>query len=49
MGQSQFDLKAWIPKYLRWYRFAFGPPLSVADVRRQAAAIAQKNQRESQA
>lgn len=49
VGQSQFDLKAWIPKYLRWYRFAFGPPLSVADVRRQAAAIAQKNQRESQA
>ena len=25
VGQSKFDLKAWIPKYLRWYRFAFGP------------------------
>lgn len=23
-GQSNFQLKAWIPRYLRWYRFAFG-------------------------
>ena len=49
VGHSQFDLKSWIPKYLRWYRFAFGPPLSVDDVRRQAAAIAMKNQKEGQA
>src|SRR4029077_2262360 len=26
-GQSNFAMKAWIPKYLRWYRFAFGPQL----------------------
>ncbi len=31
-GESNFKLWAWIPKYLRWYRFAFGrrlplPPL----------------------
>ena len=25
MGESRFDLKGWIPKYLRWYRFAYGP------------------------
>ena len=28
-GQSHFRLTEWIPKYLRWYRFAFGPRLSV--------------------
>ena len=28
-GQSNFRLAEWIPKYLRWYRFAFGPRLSV--------------------
>jgi dolichol-phosphate mannosyltransferase len=38
-GESNFKMKAWIPKYLRWYRFAFGPPLSLVEVRRRAAAI----------
>ena len=28
-GQSNFKLSKWIPKYFRWYRFAFGPPLTV--------------------
>jgi glycosyltransferase involved in cell wall biosynthesis len=28
-GQSNFKLRKWIPKYLRWYRFAFGPRLTV--------------------
>ncbi len=31
-GQSNFKLSKWIPKYLRWYRFAFGPQLTVAQV-----------------
>jgi glycosyltransferase involved in cell wall biosynthesis len=31
-GQSNFKLSKWIPKYLRWYRFAFGPRLTVAEV-----------------
>ena len=26
-GVSNFKLASWIPKYLRWYRFAFGPAL----------------------
>lgn len=26
-GQSNFQVRAWIPKYLRWYRYAFGPRL----------------------
>jgi glycosyltransferase involved in cell wall biosynthesis len=42
-GQSNFDLKAWIPKYLRWYRFAIGPRLSLEDLKRQSAAIAERN------
>ena len=25
VGESNFELRAWIPRYLRWYRFAFGP------------------------
>lgn len=28
-GESNFKLSKWIPKYLRWYRFAFGPRLTV--------------------
>ncbi|PJJ61736.1 glycosyltransferase [Compostimonas suwonensis] len=32
-GQSNFKLSLWIPKYLRWYRFAFGPPLTVEQLR----------------
>lgn len=32
-GMSNFKLVQWIPKYLRWYRFAFGRQLSVEQVR----------------
>jgi dolichol-phosphate mannosyltransferase len=28
-GVSNFRLAEWIPKYLRWYRFAFGPRLTI--------------------
>jgi dolichol-phosphate mannosyltransferase len=28
-GASNFKLRAWLPRYLRWYRFAFGPQLNV--------------------
>ena len=27
-GQSNFQVWAWLPRYLRWYRYAFGPRLS---------------------
>jgi dolichol-phosphate mannosyltransferase len=27
-GASRFRLRAWLPRYLRWYLFAFGPRLS---------------------
>jgi glycosyltransferase involved in cell wall biosynthesis len=43
IGDSHFDLASWIPKYLRWYRFAFGPQLSVEQVQREAAEIARLN------
>ena len=42
-GESNFQLKAWIPKYLRWYRFAFGPQLTLEQVDREAARIAALN------
>jgi dolichol-phosphate mannosyltransferase len=43
VGESNFELKAWIPKYLRWYRFAFGPPLTLEQVTHEAQRIAALN------
>jgi dolichol-phosphate mannosyltransferase len=31
-GASNFKLAKWLPKYLRWYRFAFGPRLTAAQL-----------------
>jgi glycosyltransferase involved in cell wall biosynthesis len=45
VGESHFELAAWIPKYLRWYRFAFGRRLELPEVAAAAAAIAEKNKR----
>jgi dolichol-phosphate mannosyltransferase len=42
-GESNFKLKAWVPKYLRWYRFAFGPELSLEQLEREANRIAALN------
>lgn len=44
LGESRFDLKGWVPKYLRWYLFAFGPELTLDEVRRESAKIAARNQ-----
>jgi glycosyltransferase involved in cell wall biosynthesis len=30
-GTSSFKLLKWVPKYLRWYTYAFGPPLRTAE------------------
>ncbi|MDQ2836587.1 MAG: glycosyltransferase family 2 protein [Actinomycetota bacterium] len=43
LGVSNFKLAAWIPRYLRWYRFAFGPPLTRDQVTRAASQIAAQN------
>jgi dolichol-phosphate mannosyltransferase len=32
-GTSSFKIAKWIPRYVRWYRFAFGPPLTVEQLR----------------
>jgi len=32
-GASNFKVARWIPRYLRWYRFAFGPKLTVEQLR----------------
>ena len=37
-GQSNFQLRSWIPKYLRWYFFAFGRPLPTGHIKDAAAA-----------
>ena len=31
-GQSNFKLRKWLPRYLRWYFYAFGPKLPVEEV-----------------
>lgn len=31
-GVSNFKLAQWIPKYLRWYRFAYGPRLALDEL-----------------
>lgn len=32
-GVSNFKIAKWLPAYLRWYRFAFGPALTVDQLR----------------
>lgn len=32
-GVSRFQLKKWLPKYLRWYTLAFGPQLTQEELR----------------
>ena len=32
-GVSNFKVAKWVPSYVRWYRFAFGPPLTADQVR----------------
>jgi glycosyltransferase involved in cell wall biosynthesis len=34
-GSSNFQLRRWIPKYLRWYRFAYGRKLTLDELRRE--------------
>ena len=39
-GESHFKLAKWIPHYLRWYRFAFGPRTDIPTLRAHALKIA---------
>jgi glycosyltransferase involved in cell wall biosynthesis len=36
-GVSNFKLAQWLPRYLRWYWFAFGPALTVESLRAKCA------------
>jgi glycosyltransferase involved in cell wall biosynthesis len=36
-GESNFKLTQWIPKYLRWYRFAFGRRLTLEELKAKSA------------
>jgi hypothetical protein len=36
LGASNFRMAAWIPRYLRWYRFAFGGRLSLEELQSRA-------------
>ena len=35
-GRSNFYLRKWLPEYLRWYRYAFGPQLSNSEMQRRS-------------
>ena len=34
-GESRFQVAKWLPVYLRWYRFAFGPRLRPSDLHKE--------------
>ena len=36
-GMSNFKLASWIPRYLRWWFFAFGPRIPVEQIRQAAS------------
>lgn len=36
-GMSKFRLARWVPAYLHWYRFAFGPRLTAQQIRARVA------------
>ena len=38
VGISRFKLVSWLPRYLRWYAFAFGPALTLEELRRRSSA-----------
>jgi dolichol-phosphate mannosyltransferase len=41
-GESNFRVASWIPQYLRWYRFAFGPRLTAEQIRTRGEAARKK-------
>src|SRR5579862_7968798 len=43
-GVSNFNVAKWVPSYLRWYRFAFGPRLTPEQIRSRGAGGEPKQQ-----
>jgi dolichol-phosphate mannosyltransferase len=46
-GESNFRLREWVPRYLRWYRLAFGRRLTPEQLAVRAAEIAKLNSQSS--
>jgi dolichol-phosphate mannosyltransferase len=38
-GESNFKLAKWLPKYLRWYRYAYGPALPLPPVQQTPPSL----------
>jgi glycosyltransferase involved in cell wall biosynthesis len=48
-GVSNFKIAKWVPSYLHWYRFAFGPRLTADQMRHRGTGTShQREQREGQ-
>jgi len=45
-GVSNFKVAKWVPSYVRWYRFAFGPQLTAEQVRGRAPVPGGEQSRE---
>jgi len=43
-GVSNFKVAKWIPGYLRWYRFAFGPRLTAEQIRARGSKTRKEEQ-----
>jgi dolichol-phosphate mannosyltransferase len=43
-GTSNFRVAAWLPVYLRWYRFAFGPRLTAGEIQAGAGRRAARRE-----
>ncbi|HXL94147.1 MAG TPA: glycosyltransferase family 2 protein [Streptosporangiaceae bacterium] len=46
-GVSNFKMAKWVPSYLRWYRFAFGPTLTGEQIRARSAKKGTTTEQES--
>jgi dolichol-phosphate mannosyltransferase len=46
-GVSNFKVAKWVPSYLRWYRFAFGPTLTGEQIRARSAKKGTTTEQES--
>jgi glycosyltransferase involved in cell wall biosynthesis len=47
-GESNFKLRASIPVYLRWYAFAFGPRLTLEQLREASSLVVAQDNKESE-
>lgn len=44
-GSSNFQIRRWLPAYLRWYRFAYGRPLTLDQLRSRTSPTDMKVER----